>query len=93
MGSGTLRTVRARYVVGCDGERSTVRELLHVRMNGLGALSPNYNVLFRAPALAAMHDMTLEIAPAMSAEAFASYLRKENERYERLLPELGIRAQ
>lgn len=59
--TGALRHVNARYVVGCDGGRSTVRELLDVRMTGLGALSPNYNVLFRAPGLAAMHDKGLAV--------------------------------
>ncbi|MGE0804155.1 MAG: FAD-dependent monooxygenase [Burkholderiaceae bacterium] len=54
--SGARRTLRARYVVGCDGGRSTVRQLLGIAMSGLGAISPNYNVLLRAPALAAMHD-------------------------------------
>lgn len=38
-------------------------------------------------------NMSLEIAPPMSAEQFAAYLRDENARYERLLPKLGIRGQ
>lgn len=37
--------------------------------------------------------MSLDIAPAMSQDAFARYMLAENERYEKLLPELGIRSQ
>ena len=35
----------------------------------------------------------LELAPPMSPEAFAAYVRAESERYAKLLPELGIRGQ
>ena len=55
------RTVRGRYLVGADGGRSRVRELLNIGMSGLGAISPNFNVLFRAPALASMHDKGLAV--------------------------------
>lgn len=54
--AGTRTTVECRYVVACDGGRSTVRQLLNIGMGGLGAISPNFNVLFRAPALASLHD-------------------------------------
>ncbi|MES2534800.1 MAG: tripartite tricarboxylate transporter substrate binding protein [Pseudomonadota bacterium] len=37
--------------------------------------------------------MNLEISSAMSPEAFANYMRQENARYTKLLPELGIRPQ
>jgi len=35
----------------------------------------------------------LELAPPMSPEAFAAYVRAESERYAKLLPELGIQGQ
>ncbi|MDH4191003.1 MAG: tripartite tricarboxylate transporter substrate binding protein [Betaproteobacteria bacterium] len=35
--------------------------------------------------------LAVDIAPAMSPEAFAAYVRGESERYGKLLPELGIR--
>ena len=54
--TGARSTVRASYVVGADGARSTVRALLGIGMEGEGALAPNLNMIFRAPALARMHD-------------------------------------
>lgn len=54
--TGARSTVRAQYLVGADGARSTVRSLLGIDMQGDGALAPNLNMIFRAPALAGMHD-------------------------------------
>ena len=49
------REVHAKYMVGCDGGRSLVRELIGARLEGTFSLSRNYNVVFRAPGLAAAH--------------------------------------
>ncbi|MGH8700428.1 MAG: FAD-dependent monooxygenase, partial [Burkholderiales bacterium] len=54
--TGAHGTLRARYLVGADGARSTVRTLLGIGMQGEGALAPNLNMVFRAPALARLHD-------------------------------------
>ena len=54
-GSGEERTVSAHYLVGADGARSAVRELIGARMNGRYGLSRNYNIVFRAPGLAEAH--------------------------------------
>jgi 2-polyprenyl-6-methoxyphenol hydroxylase-like FAD-dependent oxidoreductase len=54
--TGARRTLRARYLVGADGARSTVRACLGIDMQGEGALAPNLNMVFRAPALAGLHD-------------------------------------
>jgi 2-polyprenyl-6-methoxyphenol hydroxylase-like FAD-dependent oxidoreductase len=54
--TGAHSTLRAVYLVGADGAHSAVRELLGISMRGQGALAPNLNVIFRAPALAALHD-------------------------------------
>ena len=48
-------TVESRYLVGADGARSTVRELLGARMEGAYGLSRNYNIVFRAPGLMQAH--------------------------------------
>ena len=54
--TGARSALRASYVIGADGARSTVRALLGIGMKGEGALAPNLNMIFRAPALARMHD-------------------------------------
>lgn len=46
---------RGRYLVGTDGARSKVRELIGATMSGKHGLSYNYNVIFRAPGLAQAH--------------------------------------
>lgn len=55
--AGGHSTVRAKYLVGADGARSTVRGALEIGMEGKGALATNLNVIFRAPALSGMHGM------------------------------------
>ncbi len=49
--SGERRDLRSRYLVGCDGAASTVRQKLGITMSGLGTLTYTTNVLFRCPAL------------------------------------------
>ena len=52
----TAFSVRADYLVGADGARSTVRELIGSRMEGHYGLSRNYNIVFRAPGMAQAHN-------------------------------------
>jgi 2-polyprenyl-6-methoxyphenol hydroxylase-like FAD-dependent oxidoreductase len=47
--------VSASYLVGADGARSTVRDLIGATMEGTHGLSRNYNIVFRAPGLAQAH--------------------------------------
>lgn len=49
--NGARQTVRARYMVGCDGASSTVRKHLDIPMSGLGTLTYTTNVLFHCPDL------------------------------------------
>ncbi|RWI57083.1 MAG: FAD-monooxygenase [Mesorhizobium sp.] len=53
--TGEAAGIRSVYLVGADGGRSTVRDMIGARMMGQGAFSRNYNVMFRAPALASLH--------------------------------------
>ena len=53
--SGAEREVSSAYLIGADGARSSVREAIGARMEGEGAFSRNYNIIFRAPALASRH--------------------------------------
>lgn len=50
-------TVRARYLVGADGARSTVREQLDISMQGISPRGHHCNIIFRAPGLAAQHPL------------------------------------
>ena len=53
--AGEDLVVRSRFLVGADGARSAVRELIGAGMSGAYGLSRNYNVVFRAPGLAERH--------------------------------------
>ena len=45
---GKERTVRAHYLIGCDGNRSAVREALGIERQGIGVIQVMRSVLFRA---------------------------------------------
>jgi len=50
--AGDGRTViRAKYLVGADGARSKVREIIGVKMQGEHAYALNYNLILRVPEL------------------------------------------
>ena len=55
--TGAQTNVKAAYIVGADGARSTVREKLGIKMSGTSPLSHNHNIIFRAPGLAARHGL------------------------------------
>jgi putative polyketide hydroxylase len=45
---GAVRTVRANHLIGCDGNRSVVRDALGITRQGIGVLQVMRSVLFRA---------------------------------------------
>ena len=47
--------LRCDYLVGADGARSTVRDVIGAKLEGTYGLSRNYNVVFHAPGLAQAH--------------------------------------
>ena len=51
--SGRTTVLRADYLIGCDGPRSTVRAQLGARYVGEQALRPNFGMVFTAPGLGA----------------------------------------
>jgi 2-polyprenyl-6-methoxyphenol hydroxylase-like FAD-dependent oxidoreductase len=54
--SDNLLTIRADYLVGCDGSRSAVREAIGATYEGSADERPNFNIVFRADSLASrMH--------------------------------------
>ena len=48
--------VEADYLIGADGARSMVRDAIGAKMQGRYGLSRHYNIIFRAPGLAAAHS-------------------------------------
>ena len=47
--------ISSRYLVGADGARSAVRELIGAKMEGRSGLMRAYNIIFRAPGLTEAH--------------------------------------
>lgn len=54
--SGRAETVRARYLVGCDGFDSTVRKLLGIEIRGEPHIDWSMTIYLRMPDLACYHD-------------------------------------
>jgi 2-polyprenyl-6-methoxyphenol hydroxylase-like FAD-dependent oxidoreductase len=54
--TGAREEIVARYIVGCDGARSLVRETLGIHMSGNPVLTHTTNVIFRCPHLLSLHD-------------------------------------
>jgi 2-polyprenyl-6-methoxyphenol hydroxylase-like FAD-dependent oxidoreductase len=52
---GSELTVRAQYLIGADGARSHIRELIGAKLEGQHGLSHSYNIIFRAPGLREAH--------------------------------------
>jgi 2-polyprenyl-6-methoxyphenol hydroxylase-like FAD-dependent oxidoreductase len=53
---GGRETIRAAYLVGCDGASSGIREKLGIAMLGKPALTYTTNIIFRCPNLVSLHD-------------------------------------
>lgn len=53
--TGATHSLSSEFLVGADGARSSVRNAIGAKMEGRYGLSRNYNVVFRAPGLAAAH--------------------------------------
>jgi 2-polyprenyl-6-methoxyphenol hydroxylase-like FAD-dependent oxidoreductase len=54
--SGREETVRADYLVACDGGRSRIRDALGIGVSGRGVVDRSVNILIRVPDLASHHD-------------------------------------
>ena len=57
LGSGRLNTMRARYMVGCDGAGSVVRQALGIEYEGDPVLSYSVGIYFTARDLVQHHPM------------------------------------
>jgi 2-polyprenyl-6-methoxyphenol hydroxylase-like FAD-dependent oxidoreductase len=52
---GTSREIHAKYLIGCDGANSMIRDALGIPLVGEGAIANSVNIFFRSPKLAEMH--------------------------------------
>ncbi len=59
--SGTERTVRARYLVAADGNRSSIRQQLGTKTYGPGILGHQLSILFAADVQAALRGRRLAV--------------------------------
>ena len=56
MRTGQPSSVSCRYLVGCDGAQSSVRERLGITMGGAGHLDLSVSIFFRSAELPNLHD-------------------------------------
>ncbi len=54
--SGRTETLRANYLIGCDGFGSVVRKRLGIAMQGIPFIARSVNIMFSTPNLAAYHN-------------------------------------
>ncbi|MEM8663194.1 MAG: FAD-dependent monooxygenase, partial [Pseudomonadota bacterium] len=54
--TGTVETMRAKYLIACDGGTSMVRRALGIGMNGRGRMRPNVSFLFDSEDFLKAHD-------------------------------------
>ena len=47
--------IDSEYLIGADGARSKVRDIIGAKLEGVYGLSRNYNIVFKAPGLAEAH--------------------------------------
>jgi 2-polyprenyl-6-methoxyphenol hydroxylase-like FAD-dependent oxidoreductase len=55
--SGRLETVRARYLIACDGGSSEIRRALGIRMGGRGKMRANVSLYFRSREFLEAHGL------------------------------------
>jgi 2-polyprenyl-6-methoxyphenol hydroxylase-like FAD-dependent oxidoreductase len=58
---GTEQTIRAKYMVACDGNRSPIRESLGIEMVGHGLMSRSVTIYFRADCSTALRGRNLGV--------------------------------
>ncbi len=54
--TGARGQIRAKYLVGCDGAHSSIRQALGITLEGEGGIANSVNIFFRSPELQQLHD-------------------------------------
>ena len=68
--------VRAQYLIGCDGNRSAIRQRLGIAMKGRGVLSKSVTIYFRAEVGPLMRGRNLSVILVRN-EVFRGFFRIE----------------
>ncbi len=74
--SGAQTRVLAQYLIGCDGNRSGIRQQLGIAMKGRGVLSKSVTIYFRAEVAPLMRGRNLSVILVRN-EAFRGFFRIE----------------
>jgi 2-polyprenyl-6-methoxyphenol hydroxylase-like FAD-dependent oxidoreductase len=74
--TGEETRVRAQYLIGCDGNRSTIRQRLGIAMTGRGVLSKSVTIYFRAQVGPLMRGRNLSVILVRNAD-FRGFFRIE----------------
>ncbi|MFJ3922016.1 FAD-dependent oxidoreductase [Streptomyces sp. NPDC090022] len=80
--TGEHRTVRADFLIGCDGPRSPVREALRIPQTGSGELFHNVSVTFRSHGMrAVLGDLNFIVCYLMRPGADGALLPVDNQQH------------
>ena len=74
--TGEETRVRAQYLIGCDGNRSAIRQRLGLAMQGRGVLSKSVTIYFRADVGPLMRGRNLSVILVRNAD-FRGFFRIE----------------
>lgn len=78
--AGQELEIRARFLVGADGARSTVRELLGIRMEGFSDLGHTMNITFRADLGTALRGRPVNLAMIVAPSGRGLLLNIDGDR-------------
>ncbi|MEV4173381.1 FAD-dependent monooxygenase [Nonomuraea sp. NPDC049709] len=79
--TGARRTVRAGYLVGCDGNTSQVRQALGIPTGGIGTMVHNMAILFRADLTEALRGRAFMHCQVMNEDVMG-VLGTDGERWQ-----------
>jgi len=74
--TGEETRVRAQYLIGCDGNRSAIRQQLGIALQGRGVLSKSITIYFRADIAPLMRGRNLSVIMVRN-EKFRGFFRLE----------------
>lgn len=77
LSSGAERSVRARYLVAADGNRSAIRDHLHIGVHGHGVLSENVAMVFEADLKAVLGERGVALYYLQNPELTGAFINTD----------------